>query len=264
MLQGWRGILTEIRNKLVMITGASAGIGEACARVFAREGARLLLVARRGDRLQKAIETLKQLGAPSVYALTLDVRSQTSVEKAISTLPPEWQAIDILINNAGLSRGLDKLHEAKISDWEDMIDTNIKGLLYVSRAVIPGMVARKTGHVVNIGSIAGYELYPGGNIYCATKHAVNALNKGMRIDLLGSGVRVSSVDPGLVETEFSLVRYHGDADKAKVAYQGIQPLIGDDVAESVLFVVTRPAHVNINSMIVMPTCQAGVSHILRQ
>ncbi|MDK9698790.1 MAG: SDR family oxidoreductase [bacterium] len=255
--------MPAVAGKNVFITGASAGIGEACARVFAREGARLLLTARRNERLAKLAAELKFDGV-DVHWFELDVRKQKAVQAAIDGLPEAWRNIDILINNAGLSRGLDKLQDGKLDDWEEMIDTNVKGLLYVSRAVLPGMVERKSGHVINIGSIAGYEVYPMGNVYCATKHAVRALNKGMRIDTLGTGVRVTSIDPGLVETEFSYVRFRGDDKRAKTAYTGIQPLVGEDVAETVLFAATRPPHVNINALVVMPTAQAGVAHIFRE
>src|SRR5512136_2897972 len=193
--------MASLKDKIVFVTGASAGIGMSCARVFAGQGARILLCARRADRLETlASELRKEFRAP-VYPISLDVRSQPDVEKAIAALPEEWRAIDILVNNAGLSRGLTKLHEGLVSDWEEIIDTNIKGLLYVSRAVIPGMVERGSGHVINIGSIAGQEVYPGGNVYCATKFAVRALSRGLRLDLVGTPVRVSEVAPGMVETE---------------------------------------------------------------
>jgi serine 3-dehydrogenase len=216
------------------------------------------MAARRLDRLNKLAAELRAAAKVPVHAFALDVRDQPAVERAIGGLPPEWAAIDVLINNAGLSRGLDKIHEAKISDWEEMIDTNIKGLLYVSRAVIPGMVKRGSGHVINIGSIAGHELYPGGNVYCGTKFAVKAISQGMRIDLVATPIRVSSVDPGMVETEFSLVRYHGDKEKADKTYKGFKPLSPDDIADAVHYCATRPPHVNINDMIVMPQAQAGV------
>ena len=250
--------MTSLRDKIVFITGASSGIGMSCARIFAADGARILMAARRLDRLNKLAAELRAAAKVPVHAFALDVRDQPAVERAIGGLPPEWAAIDVLINNAGLSRGLDKIHEAKISDWEEMIDTNIKGLLYVSRAVIPGMVKRGAGHVINIGSIAGHELYPGGNVYCGTKFAVKAISQGMRIDLVATPIRVSSVDPGMVETEFSLVRYHGDKEKADKTYKGFKPLSPDDIADAVHYCATRPPHVNINDMIVMPQAQAGV------
>ncbi len=191
----------------------------------------------------------------------LDVTRQKEVESVFASLPAEWQAIDILVNNAGLSRGLDKLQDGKIQDWEEMIDTNVKGLLYVSRAVLPGMVQRNRGHVINIGSIAGRQLYPGGNVYCASKFAVHALTQGMKMDVLGTPIRVSSVDPGLVETEFSEVRFRGDKGRAAKVYENMRPLHGDDVAEAVLFCATRPAHVNILEVVVLPTAQASVRDV---
>ncbi|MFZ1709986.1 MAG: SDR family NAD(P)-dependent oxidoreductase, partial [Anaerolineae bacterium] len=225
--------------------------------------ARLLLAARRLDRLQKLAAAIYAQHGVEVHTIQLDVRDQPAVEAAIGGLPAAWAVVDILVNNAGLSRGLDKLHEGKLADWEEMIDTNIKGLLYVSRAVIPGMVARRSGHVINIGSIAGHQVYPSGNVYSATKHAVNALTQGMRIDLLGTGVRVSTVDPGMVETEFSQVRFHGDETRAAKVYQGLTPLTPDDVADAVVYCATRPDHVNINEIIIMPTAQATVTMAVR-
>lgn len=251
--------MTSIKNKIVMVTGASAGIGLACAELFAREGARLILCARREDKLAKLAFDLKDKHDCQTFPLILDVRKKETVSDKIEHLPEDWKNIDILINNAGLSRGLNKLHEGQLQDWEEMIDTNIKGLLYVSRAIIPGMVERQSGDVVNISSIAGHELYPGGNVYCATKHAVDALTKGMQIDLVESPVRVMSVDPGLVETEFSIVRFRGDENRAGKVYQGLKALTGEDVAEAVLFCVTRPPHVNINQLRIMPTDQASAT-----
>jgi serine 3-dehydrogenase len=215
------------------------------------------MCARRIDRLQALAAELKAESGLPVHTLALDVRDQPAVAAAVAGLPPEWAAIDVLVNNAGLSRGLDKLHEGLLADWEEMIDTNVKGLLYVSRAVLPGMVARGRGHVINIGSIAGHDIYPGGSVYCATKFAVNAISRGLRMDLVATPVRVSTVDPGMVETEFSQVRFHGDEERAAKVYQGISPLTPDDVAEAVLFCATRPPHVSIAEMIVMPTAQAS-------
>ncbi|OLP19724.1 NAD(P)-dependent oxidoreductase [Leptolyngbya sp. 'hensonii'] len=248
--------MSRIENQIVLITGASSGIGAACAEVFARSGARLILAARRGERLEHLGTELQQQYGRPVLCLTLDVRDRVQVEATLQSLPAEWAAIDILINNAGLSRGLDKLYEGKVQDWEEMIDTNIKGLLYVTRTVVPGMVSRGRGHVINIGSIAGHQTYPKGNVYCATKAAVRALSEGLNIDLLGTAVRVSSVDPGLVDTEFSTVRFHGDTDRAKAVYQGLTPLSGEDVAEVVLFCATRPPHVNLSEVLLLPTAQA--------
>jgi len=247
----------SLRNKIVFITGASSGIGKSCAWAFAEEGAKILIAARRKDRLAVLAAEIKKEFGTATHAFQLDVRDQAAVAKAVDGLPAEWAAIDVLVNNAGLSRGLDKLHEGKLDDWEEMIDTNVKGLLYVSRAVIPGMVARAGGHIINIGSIAGHEVYPGGNVYCATKFAANAISRGLRMDLTGTPLRVSTVDPGMVETEFSLVRFHGDGEKAKKVYQGLVPLSPDDIASAVLFCATRPPHVNISEMIVMPQAQAS-------
>lgn len=253
-----------LKNKVVFVTGASSGIGRSCALAFAREGAKILMCARRADRLRAlATELKKGFGVP-VHVFGLDVRNQPAVEKAIGALPGEWRPIEVLVNNAGLSRGLTKLHEGLLSDWEEMIDTNVKGLLYVSRAVILGMVERGSGHVINIGSIAGYEVYPGGNVYCATKFAVRALSKGLRLDLNGTPIRVSEVAPGMVETEFSVVRFHGDMDRADKVYKGLTPLSPDDIADAVVWCATRPPHVNVSEMIVMPTAQASTTLVDRK
>jgi 3-hydroxy acid dehydrogenase/malonic semialdehyde reductase len=247
-----------LKDKTALITGASAGIGEACALSFAREGARLILAARRRENLEKLAARLHEKFGAECHLLELDVRDRDQVNAAIAGLPEAWQAIDILVNNAGLSRGLDKVQEGYWLDWEEMIDTNVKGLLWVSRAVMPGMVARDRGHVINIGSIAGHQVYPGGNVYCATKYAVRALTQGMRIDLLGTKVRCSTVDPGMVETEFSEVRFRGDAERAGQVYKNFPPLKAEDIAETVLFCATRPPHVNIQEVLVMPQDQAAV------
>ncbi len=256
--------MIDLRNRTVLVTGASSGIGAACARAFARSGARLILCARRVERLHEAAQGLRDLGAADLHLFQLDVRDQRAVESAIEGLPEQWRAIDILVNNAGLSRGLDPIQQGSIQDWDEMIDTNIKGLLYVSRAVLPGMVERSAGHVINIGSIAGHEVYPKGNVYCATKHAVGAITRGMLMDLFGTGVRVSTVDPGLVETEFSVVRFRGDDQRASTVYQGLVPLTPDDVAEAVHYCATRPPHVNIQEMILMPTAQATATMVDRK
>jgi len=247
-----------LKDAIVLVTGASAGIGQACAEVFAREGSRLILAARRGDRLVALARELAGRHGTECLTLELDVRDRQAVDAAIAGLPGDWQAIDVLVNNAGLSRGLEPLHEGLPTDWEEMIDTNVKGLLWVSRAVLPGMVARDRGHVVNIGSISGHQVYRGGAVYCATKHAVAAINQGLRLDLLGTRVRVSSVDPGMVETDFSLVRFHGDRSKAEPVYRAYPPLQAEDVAECVLFCATRPPHVAVMDLIVMPQDQAAV------
>ncbi|MBD3331935.1 SDR family NAD(P)-dependent oxidoreductase, partial [candidate division GN15 bacterium] len=230
--------MTELKDMIVLVTGASAGIGEAIARAFSANGSRVILCARRKERLTKL---QKELPGESL-ALELNVRDRDTVEQTMAGLPGEWRAIDVLVNNAGLSRGLGGIHESNPDGWEDMIDTNVKGLLYVSRAVIPGMLERERGHVINIGSIAGHEVYPGGNVYCATKHAVDALTKGMRIDLVKTPVRVTTIDPGLVETEFSEVRFYGDTARAQQVYQGYTPLTGEDIADAVVWAASRPQH----------------------
>lgn len=255
--------MTSLRGKKVFITGASAGIGEACAHAFAREGCDLLLAARRKEKIDALAGLLSAKHGIAVHAVGVDVMKHDDVASVISALPAAWSAMDILVNNAGLSRGFVKLHEGEIRDWEEMIDTNIKGLLYVTRAILPGMVRRNSGHVINIGSIAGRQLYPNGNVYCATKFAVRALSEGLRLDLFGTDVRVSSVDPGMVETEFSQVRFRGDAARAAQTYKNTRPLQGEDVADVVVFCATRPAHVDIAEVVVMPTDQASVNHVNR-
>ncbi len=254
--------MQTLKDSVVLITGASSGIGRSCAVKFAEAGARLILIARRKERLDGVADKLKR--NTDVMTLQLDVRDHQAVEKALGNLPKEWREITVLVNNAGLSRGLDKLHEGKIDDWEEMIDTNVKGLLYVSRAIIPGMVSRGKGTIINIGSIAGHEVYPRGNVYSATKHAVDALTKGLRMDLIDTPLRVCTVDPGLVETEFSMVRFRGDAEKARVAYQNLEPLKPDDIGEAVVFCATRPPHVQIAEMIVLPTAQASTTMVHRK
>jgi 3-hydroxy acid dehydrogenase/malonic semialdehyde reductase len=243
-----------------VITGASSGIGEACARLFAKAGASLMLVARRKNKLDELGLRLKGEFGAKVRTAVLDVRDRSAVEALFA----DGEAVDILVNNAGLARGMAPLQSGDIADWEEMIDTNIKGLLYVSRTILPAMVSRGRGHVINIGSIAGHETYPSGNVYCATKHAVTALGRAMGIDLLGTGVRVSSVDPGMVDTEFSKVRFHGDEDRASGVYVGLEPLHATDVAEAVLFCATRPPHANVREMILMPTAQVAAVHVVRK
>lgn len=256
--------MISVQNQIVLISGASSGIGFACAKVFALAGAKLILAARRLERLQQLADEISKEVTTEIHLLQLDVRDRPTVESAISTLPESWSDIDILINNAGLSRGLDKLHEGNFQDWEEMIDTNIKGLLYLTRSVVPGMVRRDRGHVVNIGSIAGHQTYPGGNVYCGTKAAVRAISEGLKQDLLGTPIRVSSVDPGMVETEFSQVRFHDDTERAKKVYQGLTPLTPDDVADVIFFCVTRSPHVNINEVVLMPVDQASATLVNRQ
>ena len=252
--------MTNLKDKIAFITGASSGIGEATARLLTDSGVRLILAARRIDRLRKLQSELRS----PVHVIELDVRNQPVVAKAIEQLPSEWKQIDLLVNNAGLSRGLDKLHEGQLQDWDEMIDTNVKGLLYVSRAVIPGMVSRSRGHIINVGSIAGHEVYPGGNVYCASKHAVDAITKGLRLDLNGTPIRVSTVDPGLVETEFSIVRFHGDSERAGKTYQGLKPLSPVDIAEAILWIANRPEHVQVAEVIILPTAQASTTLVSRK
>jgi NADP-dependent 3-hydroxy acid dehydrogenase YdfG len=247
----------SLKDRIVFITGASSGIGAACARAFAAEGARLLLAARRVDRIEAMKADLLQDGAAAAHAFSLDVQDRDAVEQAIAHLPAEWSAIDVLVNNAGLSRGLDKLWEGKTQDWEEMIDTNVKGLLWVTRAVVPGMLARGRGHVVNMGSTAQEIAYPGGNVYCGTKAAVKLINDGLRIDLLGTPVRVTSIDPGMVETEFSQVRFRGDKERAEKIYQNITPLTPEDVADAIVWATTRPVHVNVAHLSMTTVDQAN-------
>lgn len=253
----------SLSGKIVFITGASAGIGKACAQAFAREGARLILTARRADRLAALAEELKEQCHTDMLTMQLDVRKRKEVFAVVDALPDAWKRIDILINNAGLGRGLEKLHEGNPDDWEEMIDTNVKGLLYVTRAILPGMVDRRSGHIINIGSIAGHEAYPKGNVYNATKFAVDGLTKAVRMELVDTPLRVSTVDPGLVETEFSIVRFHGDEERAKKVYAEIEACTPEDVAEAVLFCATRPAHVSINQVVIMPTAQAS-PHVIHR
>jgi NADP-dependent 3-hydroxy acid dehydrogenase YdfG len=247
----------KLHGKIVFITGASSGIGEATARAFAAEGARLLLAARRMSKLEQLKPELLQAGAAEVHLLELDVRERAKVESSVAALPAAWQAIEVLINNAGLSRGLDKLYEGDPEDWDEMIDTNVKGLLYVTRAVVPGMVERGSGHIVNLGSTAGEITYPKGAVYCATKAAERSINDGLRQDVLGTPVRVTSVDPGMVETAFSEVRFRGDTERAAKVYQGVTPLTPADIADAILWAVTRPAHVNIARILMTPVDQAN-------
>ncbi|MCI4670930.1 MAG: SDR family oxidoreductase [Bacteroidia bacterium] len=247
-------------KKTILITGATAGIGEATAELFSHQGHRLILTGRREERL----EALKNRLQTEVLCLAFDVRNQDEVGNKLENLPEAWQDIDILVNNAGLAVGKGPLQEGLIDDWERMLDTNVKGLLYVSRSIAPGMIARKKGHIINVGSIAGKEVYPGGNVYCASKHAVDALSKAMRIDMLQHGIKVTNVAPGLVETEFSMVRFKGDKDRADNVYNGMEPLRGKDVAEVIAYVASTPPHVTINDIVVMPTAQASSHHVHRE
>ena len=250
--------------KIALITGATSGIGEACAHLFAREKYNLVLTGRRLDRLEKLAKKLNAKYNTEIAVSSFDVRDREQVISNLDGLPAKWKKVNVLINNAGLSQGLDPIQKGDLDDWDTMIDTNVKGLLYVSKVVSNWMIDNKLGHIINIGSIAGKEVYANGNVYCATKHAVDALNKGMRIDLLPYGIRVTAVHPGAVETEFSEVRFKGDTERAKKVYDGFDPLVADDIAETIWFAVSRPPHVNINELIVMPTAQATAGNIFRR
>lgn len=243
-------------NKIALITGATSGIGRAVADIFAENKYNLIVTGRRSERLQELKAALEQQHGISVLALCFDVRDNDEVVRNIESLPVEWRNIDVLVNNAGLAVGLNHIQDGVLDDWERMIDTNIKGLLYVTRAVSPLMIARNSGHIVNICSIAGKEVYENGNVYCATKHAVDALSKAMRIDMLGHNIKVTNVCPGAVETEFSIVRFKGDTQRAAGTYRGIEPLTGRDIAECIYFAVSLPEHVCINDMMIMPMAQA--------
>ncbi|MBC7616159.1 MAG: SDR family NAD(P)-dependent oxidoreductase [Pedobacter sp.] len=249
--------------KIALITGASSGIGEACAHTFAQQGYHLILAGRRAHLLEKVAHSLVAKYAIEVKILQVDVRDNEDLTYKLDTLAPQWKKVDVLINNAGLSQGLDPIDKGNTSDWDIMIDTNIKGLLYVTKIVSAWMVEKKSGHIINIGSIAGKEVYANGNVYCATKHAVDALNKSMRIDLLPHGIKVTAIHPGAVETEFSIVRFKGDEARAKKIYDGFDPLVAQDIAEAIWFAASRPPHVNINDMLIMPTAQANGSLIKR-
>lgn len=257
-------LMERLKNKIVFITGASSGIGKACAEAFASEKANLILAARRIDRIQKLAENLREKYGIKIKAIKLDVRDLNAVKVAVESFGNEWEKIDILINDAGLARGFNKIYEGVIDSWEEMIDTNIKGLLYVSRHVLPGMVERKRGHIINIGSTAGHEVYPNGNVYCASKFAVNALTKGIRMDCLEHQIKVTTIDPGMVETEFSIVRFSGDKARATKVYEGLTPLSAEDIADAVLYCATRPEHVNINEMILTPLAQATSTQVVRK
>ena len=247
--------MNRIEGRTAIVTGATAGIGEACARALAKMGARMVLAARRSDRLEALARGIAGDGAPEPLTATLDVRDRAGVDDFVARLERDGPVPDILVNNAGLARGLDTVQEGSPRDWDEMIDTNLKGLLNMMRAVLPGMVARDSGHVVNLGSIAGRIVYPKGAVYCATKYGVRAITQGANIDLLGTRVRMSSVDPGLVETEFSLVRFRGDEGRARTVYEGVDSLRADDIADAVCYVLNTPPHVNVQEMLVMPTAQ---------
>lgn len=254
----------EMTDRVVLITGANAGIGEACARTFAAAGARLILAARREDRLEAVAADLEAKHGREVCRLTLDVRDSGIVAQVLENLPAQWSAIDALINNAGLARGLEPITQGDPREWDEMIDTNVKGLLYVTRAVLPGMVARGRGHVINIGSTAGKDVYPGSAVYCATKASVDAISRVMRMDLLGTPIRVTNLEPGMVQTEFSDIRFRGDHERAEALYAGVDPLTAQDVADAALFVATRPAHVNVDSLMMRPVAQAAAAYVARR
>lgn len=255
-------------SPIILITGATAGFGEATARRFASEGWRVIITGRRRDRLDALKRELQGLHGllegGNVHALRFDVRDNTAVEQAIASLPDDWKDIDVLVNNAGLAAGMDPIQSGSLEDWNAMLDTNVKGLLHVSRAVMQGMIARGKGHIINIGSTAGKEVYPKGNVYCASKFAVDALTKAMRQDLLEHGIKVTQIAPGLAETEFSLVRFKGDTERARTPYQGMEPLRGEDIANLVWFSATLPAHVCINDLVVTPTAQANSVLVRRE
>jgi hypothetical protein len=249
--------MASLQGKTVLVTGASSGIGRATAIAFAREGARLLICARRLEPLDELQQILTAAGAPAVHIFQLDVQIRAAVEASIEYLPAAWKEIDVLVNNAGLSRGLAKVYEDDPQNWEEMIDTNVKGLLYVTRSIVPGMVARGKGHVINLGSTAGYITYANGAVYCATKAAEKAISEGLKIDLMGTAVRVTSVDPGMVETNFSSVRFRGDEERAAKVYQNITPLQPEDIADAIVWAATRPAHVNIHNIVMTTIDQAN-------
>jgi len=248
-------------SKIVMITGASSGIGKATALLLAQNGYSVIITGRRRKLLSEIENEIRKYSNSLI--LCFDVSKQEEVKAAFDKLPPEWQNIDCLINNAGLAAGLSPLQTADMDDFEQMIDTNIKGLLYVTKKVMPIMINRNSGHIINIASIAGKEVYSNGGVYCATKHAVEALSKSMRIDLLPHGIKVTNISPGMVDTEFSLVRFKGDKAKADNVYKGLTPLYANDVAEAILFAISRPPHVNINDMLIMPTAQANSTNVIR-
>jgi NADP-dependent 3-hydroxy acid dehydrogenase YdfG len=249
---------------IALITGATAGFGKATAELFAANGWHLILCGRRKVRLDVLERQLKEKFGIEVITLAFDIRNNEEVKKAIATLEGKWTSIDLLLNNAGLASGLSGIQDGSIDDWEQMIDTNVKGLLYMTRCVAPMMTANKKGHIINIGSIAGKEVYANGNVYCATKHAVDALTKAMRIDLVAHNIRVTQIAPGMAETEFSIVRFKGDDERAKSVYKGLEPLRAEDIAETVWWVANRPAHVNINDIVIMPTAQANSTTVIRK
>ncbi|MFN8206199.1 MAG: SDR family NAD(P)-dependent oxidoreductase [Bacteroidales bacterium] len=249
---------------IALITGATSGIGKATAQRMARDGYDLILTGRRNRQLEETRKLIQETADIHILTLCFDVRKQEEVEHFLGQLPADWQSVDVLVNNAGLAAGLSPVNNGVLEDWEQMIDTNIKGLLYVTRVISPLMIRNGKGHIVNIGSIAGKEVYENGNVYCATKHAVDALTKAMRIDLLKHGIKVSSVNPGAVETEFSIVRFKGDQERAKAVYKGYEPLHAEDIADAIQYILSRPPHVTINDMLIMPTAQANATQFNRK
>jgi NADP-dependent 3-hydroxy acid dehydrogenase YdfG len=253
-----------LKNKVVLITGASAGIGAACAEQFAAAGSNLVLVARRNDRLEKLAMQLSKTYSCSVHTAVLDVSDKQAVSSFREALPTAFQEIDVLVNNAGLVIGVEKAYETPAEDVDTMVNTNVKGVLNLIRSIVPDMVKRNSGHVINISSIAGHEAYPGGSVYCATKHAVDALTKSLRMDVVASDLRVTAISPGLVDTEFSLVRFKGDVQRARAVYQGLEALVAEDIADAVVYAASRPPHVQIADMIISPTAQASATIVHRE
>jgi hypothetical protein len=249
---------------ITLVTGATAGIGKATAEIFAQNGYNVIITGRRKDRLEKISEELKKNFRIKALALNFDVRKREEVEKHLLSLPSEWRKIDVLVNNAGLASGLAPIQEGDTDDWEKMIDTNVKGLLYVTRAIVPWMIENKKGHIINVASLAGKQVYPKGNVYCATKFAVDALSQSMRIDMLEHGIKVTNIAPGLVETEFSIVRFHGNVERAKATYANMQPLTAENIAEIIFWCASRPAHVNINDIVITPIAQANAYLVNRK
>ncbi len=256
--------MQSLKNKIVFITGATSGIGKSCAYAFAKEGANIIINARRMNLLNDIADDIRKKFNVKVFAFQLDVRDRKAVIDSVNNLPEEWKNIDILINNAGLAKGLNKFYDDDPDGWDEMIDTNVKGLLYVAHAILPGMIERKSGHIINMGSIAGHDAYPKGAVYCATKHAVDAITRSLRMDIIDKNILVSTIDPGLVETNFSNIRFYGDKEKAKNVYKGLTPLTGDDVADAVIYCATRPPHVNIAEITLLASRQASATVVYRE
>lgn len=256
--------MESLKEKIVFITGASSGIGKATAYAFAKNGANIIITARRKNLIDEIAEDIKSKYGVKVLSLQLDVRDKNQVLQVVNSLPNDWKNIDILINNAGLARGLNKFYEDDPNGWDEMIDTNVKGLLFVTHAILPGMIERKFGHIINIGSIAGHEAYPKGAVYCATKHAVDAITRSIRMDTIDKNILVSTIDAGLVETNFSNIRFNGDTEKAKQVYRGLKPLTGEDVADAIIYCASRPAHVNIAEITLLAARQASATIVYRE